>query len=113
RDNSRIRLTWSDKPRAVRANAAGVGLLSQRKEFGSVLHWNTFRNYNSKWNVGVDSLFHSRLGEPGRNKDDGDDRTGGLNCFQHATECLDYFTSFKWYCFSCLFQINVSNNIGT
>src|SRR5699024_2592991 len=70
RDNSRIRLTWSDKTRAVRANDAGVGLLSQRKEFGGILHWNTFRNYNSEWNVGVDSLFHSRLGELGRNKDD-------------------------------------------
>src|SRR5699024_12680252 len=53
RDNSRIRLTWSDKTRAVRANDAGVGLLSQRKEFGGILHWNTFRNYNSESNVEI------------------------------------------------------------
>src|SRR5699024_9820704 len=113
RDNSRIRLTWGERPRAVRANDAGVGLLSQRNDFGSVLHWNTFRNYNSKWNVGVDSLFHSRLSEPGRNKDDGDARTGGLNCFPHATEDRDIFTGFKRYGLARLLRVNAANNIGT
>src|SRR5699024_10528905 len=113
RDNSRIRLTWSDEPRAVRANDAGVGRLSQRKEFGGVLHWNTFRNYNSKWHAGVDSLFHSRLGELRGDKDDGDVRTGGLNCFAYGTEDRDFFTGFKRYSLARLLRVNAANNIGT
>src|SRR5699024_12506801 len=60
RDNSRIRLTWSDKPRAVRANDAGGGLLSQRKEFGGIMHWNTFGKSNRERNVGGVTRLESR-----------------------------------------------------